>query len=95
MISGSKIILRNKRLADARNDYSWQADHELARLDAAPPLTTDFQHYLSDYTSELRYSTSTRCSFAVTALDGKHIGNCTYYNIDKKNAETGFSVSRI
>ena len=39
MIIGSKIILRDKKLADASDDYTWETDPELAHLDAAPLLT--------------------------------------------------------
>jgi len=94
MISGSKVILRKKTLADARNDYTWQTDPELARLDAAPVVTMSFEDYRSSYASELRYSSPTRCSFAVETLDGKHIGNCVYYSIDevKGEAELGIMI---
>ena len=83
MIIGSKAILRNKRLAHAQSDYMWRTDPELARLDAVPPLATTFSHYLSDYTSELRYPPLSRWEFAVETLDGEHIGNCVYYNISE------------
>ncbi len=35
MIKGKKVILREKRLEDAANDYRWRTDPELARLDGA------------------------------------------------------------
>ena len=91
MIVGSKVKLRDKRLSDARNDYQWQTNPELVRLDAVPLLTTSFPQYLLDYTSALRYPTSTRHTFAIETLDGKHIGNCVYYNINeaKNEAELG------
>lgn len=94
MINGSKIILRNKRLADAQNDYDWQADPELAWLDAAPVVTISFEEYLSAYASALRHPSLTRRSFAVETLDGKQIGNCTYYNVDeaKGDAELGIMI---
>jgi len=75
MIIGSKVILRGKRLSDVNNDYTWQIDPELARLDAISTLVISFPEYLSVYTSELRYPSSTRRSFAIETLDGKHIGN--------------------
>ena len=94
MIIGSKVILREKKLADARDDYTWQTDSELAQLDAAPLLVTSFPQYLSDYAGELRYSSSRRYRFAVDTLNGKHIGNCSYYNIDKTKgkAELGIMI---
>jgi len=92
MIIGSKIRLREKGLADAPNDYSWQTDPELARLDAAPLLNVTFSQYLSDYTSELRYLSSIRCPFAVEILDGTHIGNCLFYGIDEAKGEAELGI---
>ena len=92
MIISSKIILRDKKLADAPDDYSWRTDLELAHLDAAPILTTSFQKYLSDYTSELRYSSLTRHQFAIDTLDGKHIGNCIYYGINETKGEAELGI---
>jgi len=94
MIIGSKVILRAKRLADAQDDYTWQTDPELVQLDAVPPQTTTFPRYLSDYASELHYPSPTRRRFAIETLDGKHIGNCTYYGINdaKGEAELGIMV---
>lgn len=92
MISGSNVILRNKILADARNDYLWQTDPELAWLDAAPVVTIPFEEYQSAYASELRYSAPTRHSFALETLDGKHIGNCIYYNINEKKGEAEMGI---
>jgi len=94
MIVGGKTKLRGKRLADATDDYAWQTDSELAQLDAAPLLTISFQQYLSSYASELRYPSSTRHRFAIETLDGKHIGNCTYYDINKTRggAELGIMI---
>ena len=48
-ISGRKVRLRQKKLTDVRNDYNWQSDPELARLDAAPVLKASFPVYLMDY----------------------------------------------
>jgi len=92
MIVGSKIKIRDKRLADVLDDYIWRTDPELARLDAAPLLTTTFSRYLADYAHELRYSSSIRHRFAVEMLDGKHIGNCSYYNIDETKGEAELGI---
>jgi RimJ/RimL family protein N-acetyltransferase len=94
MSTSSKVILRAKKVADARDDYTWQTDQELARLDAAPLLTVSFPRYLSDYLGELRYPSLTRRCFAIETLDGKHIGNCSYYSISeaKGEAELGIMV---
>ncbi len=92
MITGNKIILRDKKLADAPDDYTWQSDSELAHLDAAPLLTTTFKKYLSDYTSQLRYLLSTRHQFAIDTLDGKHIGNCVYYGVNETKGEAELGI---
>ena len=94
MIISSNVILRDRRLADAQNDYAWQTDPELAQLDASPLLAITFSQYLSDYAIELRYSSPTRHRLAIETLDGKHIGNCSCYNIDeiKGEAELGIMI---
>ena len=92
MNAESKVKLREKRLADAPDDYAWQTDPELAQLDAATLLTITFQQYLSDYANELRYSSPTRKRFAIETLDGKHIGNCTYYSIDETRGEAELGI---
>jgi RimJ/RimL family protein N-acetyltransferase len=94
MISGDKVKLREKRLADAADDYAWLTDTELAALDAAPLSTTTFPQYLASYTSDLRYPPTIRHQFAIETREGKHIGNCTYYGIDsdKGEAELGIMI---
>jgi len=92
MLIGNKVILRNKRLADARDDYTWQTDPELARLDAVPRLATSFSQYLLDYTIELRYSSPFRRQFAIDTLDGKHIGNCVYYGVNETKGEAELGI---
>jgi RimJ/RimL family protein N-acetyltransferase len=91
-LMGSKVKLRPKKLSDARNDYLWQTDPELARLDAVSVPTIPFSQYLLDYSSELHFPTPTRHSFAIETLDGKHIGNCVYYNETKEEAELGIMI---
>jgi len=92
MIDGNKIVLRNKRMSDARNDYEWQKDPELAWLDAAPPVDCTFDEYLTDYGSEFFFPSQVRRSFAMDTLDGKHIGNCVYYNIDESQSEAELGI---
>ena len=92
MIIGGKVILRAKRLADARDDYAWQTDPELTQLDAAPLLAMTFSQYLSNYVGELRYPSSTRRRFAIETLDGKHIGNCGYYDISETKGEAELGI---
>ncbi len=92
MINGSKVRLRNKKLADALNDYSWQNDAELAHLDATTPLNMSFPQYLMAYANDLRHFPALRQRFAIETLDGKHIGNCLYYNTDEIKGEAELGI---
>ena len=94
MITGTRVRLRDKKMSDARDDYTWQTDPELAQLDAVPVITISFAQYLLDYTWELRLPSLMTRRFAVESLDGKHIGNCSYYNVDgnKGEAELGILI---
>jgi RimJ/RimL family protein N-acetyltransferase len=91
-MSGTRIQIRRKSLADAKEDYAWQADAELARLDATGPLQMTYQKYLSEYTFELCYPSANRCEFAVDTLDGEHIGNCVYYNTNTSESRTEMGI---
>jgi RimJ/RimL family protein N-acetyltransferase len=92
MILGSKIRLRDKKLADVADDYAWQSDPELAQLDAAQQLTTSFSEYLSVYAREFCYSSLSRCPMAIETLEGKHIGNCVYYGVNGTKGETELGI---
>jgi RimJ/RimL family protein N-acetyltransferase len=92
LITGEKITIREKTLADARNDYKWCRDPELSRLDAAFPINMTLTQYIDEFTIELRYPSLSRRRFAVDTLDGEHIGNCSYYNIDVKRGEAEIGI---
>ena len=92
MINGEKVKIREKRLSDARDDYQWCRDLELSQLDAAQPLNMSFSQFLTEYTAELRYPSLTRRRYGVDTLDGEHIGNCSYYNIDVRRGETEVGI---
>jgi len=92
MITGSKVRLRPKKLADALDDYTWQTDPELAQLDATPPSTVTFPQYLSDYAGVLKFPSPAKHEFAIETLDGKHIGHCAYYAIDQDKGEAELGI---
>ena len=92
MISGRLVQLREKRLSDAREDYAWQTDPELAELDAALPLDMPFAHYRDLYSGELWHRSRSRQRYAVDTMDGTHIGNCGYYNIDDEKCEAELGI---
>jgi RimJ/RimL family protein N-acetyltransferase len=92
MITGNKVIIREKGLADARDDYTWETDPELADLDAVHPLTIPFPRYLAEYSDEVHIHYQTSCNFGVDTLEGKHIGNCSYYHISETKRETELGI---
>jgi len=91
---GARIILRDKRIEDAEQDYIWRSDHELASLDAAFPLTMSYDRFLKLAEDQMRYPTPGSHHFATETLDGKFIGNCMYYDLDsvKMQAELGVVI---
>jgi len=94
VITSKRVRLRKKKLSDARNDYNWHTDTELVKLDAAPQLTISYTQYLISYVSELHLLPPTSHRFAIDTLDGRHIGNCTYYNVNdtRGEAEVGIMI---
>lgn len=91
---GSRVVLRQKRLGDAADDYRWRRDPELARYDAARPVTTPYAEYLALYQDDLAYPNPYRSSLAIEDLAGRHIGNAMYYNADylRQQAEIGITL---
>lgn len=95
MLIGQKIVLREKRLEDAANDYAWRCDAGLCLLDAVPVLDMPYAEYVGYYADELRHPNRRRRKFAIESIaDGKHIGNCMYYDIDegRQQAELGIVI---
>ena len=89
---GARVVLRDKVLEDAEQDYIWRSDPELARLDAAHPLTMSFDRYLKIFEDQLRFPTPGSHHFATETLDGKFIGNCMYYDFDSVNLEAELGI---
>ncbi|MBI2760708.1 MAG: GNAT family N-acetyltransferase [Chloroflexi bacterium] len=90
---GTLIRLRRKRLSDAQTDYDWRRDPELSRFDAASPLRSSFQEFLTTFTDDLRYPSPFRRVFAIENLEGEHIGNVMYYNIDDRRGEAELGIT--
>ena len=91
-LRGAKVVLRDKRKEDAELDYIWRSDPELARLDAAYPLTMSFERYLKIFQDQLRYPTPGSYHFSTDTLDGKFIGNCMYYDLDSVNMQAELGI---
>jgi RimJ/RimL family protein N-acetyltransferase len=93
-LEDSKVVLRQKRLSDARNDFTWGTDEELSRLDAARPLALTFREAQILYEDELAYPQPRKQRFAIETRSGLHIGNCMLYDINKfkGQAELGIMI---
>ena len=91
-LRGARVLLRDKRLEDAEQDYLWRSDPELARLDAAFPLTLSFDRYFKIFQDQLQYPTPGSHHFSTETLDGKFIGNCMYYDMDSINMQAELGI---
>ena len=91
---GELIVLREKRIGDAANDYRWRTDVELARFDAARPFAASLDDYVALFKDELAFPSPYRRSLAIEDAGGRHIGNVMYYNIDtlRQEAELGITI---
>ncbi|MBI4216230.1 MAG: GNAT family N-acetyltransferase [Chloroflexi bacterium] len=94
VLRGHRVLLREKRMGDAPDDFAWSRDQELAQLDATAPLRISFSDFLILYTEEMEYPNPFSRRFAIENLERKHIGNCSYYDIDfpRKEAELGIMI---
>ena len=90
---GQLLRLRRKRLEDAKLDWIWRTDVELAELDASPVSPLTYEQYRNQYAWQLRSTPVYRCTFAVEALeDSRHVGNVMYYNTDFQRRETELGI---
>jgi len=91
-LQGARIILRVKRPDAAENDYRWRSDPELARLDAAIPLTMSFERYLKLFEDQMKYPTPGSHHYSIETVEGVFIGNCMYYDLDTVNREAELGI---
>jgi RimJ/RimL family protein N-acetyltransferase len=91
---GDLIVLREKRLSDASDDFAWRTDAELSRFDAARPFAAGYDDYLALFKDELAYPSPYRRTLAIEDARGAHVGNVMYYNIDtiRREAEIGITI---
>ena len=92
LVRGEKIVLREKDIDDAQDDYAWRVDEELARLDATRPLNMSYNDFLRYSKEEMNYPSPRSKRLAIDTLDGKHIGNCMYYDIDLRQGEAELGI---
>lgn len=92
--TGRLIRLREKQVDDAPRDYEWRRDPELCRYDAVTPIRLSYDDYVADYRYDMLRPSRLRMRFAIETLAGRHIGNCSCYDIDegRRQAELGIMI---
>lgn len=90
---GRRVILRRKRLSDAKDDYTWRSDEELASYDAVPPIRMSFSDFLASLQVQLRYPDPAKRSYAIEDEAGRHIGNAMYYNLREAMGEAELGIT--
>ncbi len=91
-VEGKRVVLRSKRMDDAEADYRWRVDPELAALDATRPITITLKEYMRYHRDDLQFPSPRSVRLAIDTLDGVHIGNSMYYDIDTELAQAEFGI---
>ena len=91
-VVGEKVLLRDKRAGDIAVDYSWRRDPELSRLDATRPMQMSFSDYRRYAREEIEHDSRWSRRFAIDTHDGRHIGNCMYYDVDERRGEAELGI---
>ena len=91
-ISGVKVILREKSLNDLVDEYAWRVDEELSRLDATRPLKMSYDEYNRYASEELQFPSYRSKRLAIDTLEGVHIGNVMYYDLNAKKREVELGI---
>ena len=91
-IVGEVIRIREKRIEDIPDEYSWRVDDELSRLDATRPLTMSYDDFFRYTKEEMQFPSYRSKRLAVDTLDGVHIGNVMYYDLNIRNREAELGI---
>ena len=91
-IEGKLIRIREKRVEDIPDEYAWRVDEELSRLDATRPLTMSYDDFLKYSKEEMQFPNFRSKRLAVETIEGVHIGNVMYYDLNMRNAETELGI---
>jgi len=92
---GRLVRLREKQAEDARRDYKWRKDRELAAYDATRPITMTYRAFLTTLTEDLCHPSTYRRTYAIEDREAaRHIGNIMYYGYDSllREAELGITI---
>ena len=89
---GEKVRIREKRVEDIRNEYSWRVDPELSRLDATRPMTMSYEDFVRYSKEEMQFPNYRSKRLAVETLGGVHIGNIMYYDLNMQNSQAELGI---
>lgn len=87
-----RVRLREKKLEDASQDYVWRCDRELSRLDGMSPIDIPLNNFLDHLRDELNNPAPEQRRFAIETSEGKHIGNCMFYDMQEFRGETEIGI---
>lgn len=96
-VQTTRLVVREKTLDDALDDYRWRRDPEVARYDGAEPLEMAYSEFLRQFHADLITLNPAREAFAIDTAEGVHIGSLMYYNADpmRYTAEIGVSIGEL
>jgi len=89
---GEKVRVREKRVEDIRNEYTWRVDPELSRLDATRPMTMSYEDFFRYSKEEMQFPNYRSKRLAVETLEGVHIGNIMYYDLNMQNSQAELGI---
>ena len=91
-LCGERIVLREKKKSDIPDDYRWRSDPELAELDATRPLRLSYNDFERLSKDEMSHPHSRSKRLSVDTLDGQHIGNVMFYDIDLRSGQAELGI---
>ena len=91
-LRGARVVLREKDLSDVSDDYEWRTDPELAELDATRPLGMSYDDFYRYSKEDLTLPSMRSKRLAIDTIEGKHIGNCMFYDIDLRDGEAEVGI---
>ena len=94
-LRGDKVFIREKIIEDIPDEYEWRVDDELSRLDATRPLSMSYESFYRYSKEEMQFPSYRSKRLAVDTIDGIHIGNVMYYDLNVGRKETELGIMTV
>ena len=93
-LTGDLVHIREKKIDDIPDEYSWRTDEDLSRLDASRPLSMSYDDFFRYSKEEMTFPSYKSKKLALDTIDNIHIGNLMYYDysISSKQTELGIMI---